>query len=176
VQGRVGSRLPWSAPRNLYASSDDAYFVVSGSTPGPAQTIIRVMGGEDMVSDPRFATAEARSRNADELDALVAAWIGARPAEEVERVFREEGIAGIRVLEVPEIFADEHYAARASIVEVPDAELGSVALQAPVPRLSETPGAIEHPGPELGRDTAGLLAELHFSPEEIELGRTKGAW
>jgi crotonobetainyl-CoA:carnitine CoA-transferase CaiB-like acyl-CoA transferase len=176
VQGRVGSRLPWSAPRNLYPSSDGAYFVVSGSTPGPAQTIIRVIGGEGLVSDARFATAEARSRNADELDALVAAWIGARTADEVERVFREEGIAGIRVLEVPEIFTDEHYAARASIVEVPDAELGSVALQAPVPRLSETPGAIKHPGPELGRDTAGLVAELDFTAEELELGRAKGVW
>jgi crotonobetainyl-CoA:carnitine CoA-transferase CaiB-like acyl-CoA transferase len=176
VQGRVGSRLPWSAPRNLYATADGVYFVVSGSTPGPAETIIRLVGGEELASDPRFATAEARSRNADTLDSLVADWIGARSAEDVERVFREEGIAGIRVYDISEIFSDEHYSARASVVDVPDEELGSVALQAPVPRLSDTPGTIRHPGPELGRDTDRLLAELDFTPEEIERNRAEGAW
>jgi crotonobetainyl-CoA:carnitine CoA-transferase CaiB-like acyl-CoA transferase len=176
VQGRAGSRLPWSAPRNLYASADGVYFVVSGSAPGPAEEIIRLIGGEELVCDPRFATAEARSQNADELDGLVAAWIGAHAADEIERVFRDEGIAGIRVYGVPEIFSDEHYAARESVVEVPDAELGSVALQAPVPRLSRTPGAITHPGPELGCDTDGLLAELDFAPDEIERNRSKGVW
>jgi crotonobetainyl-CoA:carnitine CoA-transferase CaiB-like acyl-CoA transferase len=107
---------------------------------------------------------------------LVAAWIGARAADDVERAFREQGIAGIQVYDIPGIFSDEHYSARASVVDVPDEELGSVALQAPVPRLSETPGTIKHPGPELGRDTDAVLAELRFTPEEIERNRAKGVW
>ncbi len=176
VQPRAGSRLPWSAPRNLYASADGAYFVVSGSTPGPAETILRLVGGDELVTDPRFATPEARSRNADALDEFVADWVAARPAEEVERTFREQGIAGIRVLAIPEIFTDEHYVARQAVVDVPDSELGNVTLQAPVPRLSRTPGSIRHPGPILGRDTDRLLAELDYEPDEIARKRAEGAW
>ena len=176
VQGRTGSKLPWSVPRNLYPSADGAYFVVSGSTPGPAEAFIRLIGGDALVADPRFATAEARSRHADKLDELVATWVRARTADEVERIFREEGIAGIRVFEIPEIFSDEHYLAREAVVDVPDDELGTVSLQAPVPRMSKTPGKIKHPGPKLGRDTDPLLAELDYGPDEIERNRADGAW
>ena len=36
--------------------------------------------------------------------------------------------------------------ARDSMVRVPDAELGDVAMAAPVPRFSVTPGRIKHAG------------------------------
>jgi crotonobetainyl-CoA:carnitine CoA-transferase CaiB-like acyl-CoA transferase len=49
---------------------------------------------------------------------------------------------------------------------VADAELGSMRVQAPVPRFSDTPGEVRHLGPPLGahtdevyRDLLGLGAE-----------------
>ncbi len=110
----------------------------------------------------------------DELDALVADWVAARDADEVERRFAEAAIPGIRVLSMAEIFADPHYAAREALLQVPDAELGTVAMAAPVPRLSETPGRIEHTGPPLGRDTDLLLAELGYGDDEIARLREAG--
>ncbi len=167
VQGRLGSRLPWSAPRNVYISADQKWFAVSGSAPAPALAIIKLIGGEELAADPRFATAKARGENAEELDQLVADWIGARNAADLDEIFDREGIAAIRVLEMPELYEHPHFRAREVVVEVEDDELGSVAVPAPVPRLSLTPGRIEHTGPPLGRDTHAVLDEVGFAAPAI---------
>jgi crotonobetainyl-CoA:carnitine CoA-transferase CaiB-like acyl-CoA transferase len=176
VQTRSGSRLPFSSPRNVYETRDGAYFAVSASTPSAAETVMTLVGGESLLRDPRFATPEARGAAADELDEIVAAWVKERPADEVEREFERAGVAGARVLEIPDVFEDEQYRARRTLVEVPDGELGSVTMQAPVPRMSATPASIRHAGGPLGRDTDAVLSELGFSAEEIDRRRAEGAW
>jgi formyl-CoA transferase len=57
-----------------------------------------------------------------------------------------------------------------------DETLGPVTMQAPVPRMSRTPGRINRPGPHLGHDTAEVLKELGFSDAEIERGARDGSW
>jgi crotonobetainyl-CoA:carnitine CoA-transferase CaiB-like acyl-CoA transferase len=163
VQGRHGSRLPWSAPRNVYQSADGKYFAVSGTAPAPASAILRLIGGEELAEDARFATAQARGENAEELDATVAQWIASRSADELDEVFDRDGIAAIRVMEMPELYEHPHFKARQAVVEVDDDELGKVAVPAPVPRLSLTPGRIRHTGPALGSDTEDILRELGMS-------------
>ena len=51
-----------------------------------------------------------------------------------------------------------------------------VTMQAPVPRMSRTPGRIEQTGPELGSDTGWVLRELGFSEVEVDAGARDGAW
>jgi formyl-CoA transferase len=176
VQARNGSRLSFSSPRNVYRTRDGQYFVVSGTTPSAAETIIRLIGGDALMSDLRFATHEARAEHADELDELVAAWIGGLDLAEVDQRFADAGAAGMRVMNMGDVFNDAHYQARQTIMEVHDDELGAVALTAPVPRMSETPGRVEHVGPPLGAHTDEILAELGFSAAEVEAGRTESAW
>jgi len=176
LQVRNGSRLTFSSPRNVYRTRDGHFFVVSGTTPSAAETVIRLIGGDEMLEDPRFHTHEARSRNADELDEIVASWIGERDVEEVDRRFGDAGAAGIRVLSMADIFADPHYQAREALVNVDDDETSPVALAAPVPRMSETPARLTHLGPPLGRDTEGVLEDLGYSESEIASGRDEGAW
>jgi formyl-CoA transferase len=176
LQARNGSRLTFSSPRNVYQTRDRHFFAVSGTTPSAAETVIRLIGGEELLADPRFATHEARARHAEDLDQLVAAWIADHDAADVDRLFGEAGAAGIRVLTMADVFADPHYRARETIVEVEDDELGSVTLAAPVPRMSETPARVAHVGPPLGRDTDVVLEELGYSVDAIAEGHTEGAW
>ena len=173
LQARNGSRLPFSSPRNVYRTRDGHWFAVSGTTPSAAERVLRTVG---LSGDERFATPDARTQNADALDALVAEWIGARGVEEVDRCFQDAGAAGIRVLSIADVFADPHYRERGTLTEVEDEELGTVTLPAPVPRMSGTPGRIAHAGGPLGRDTDDVLAELGYTTDEIAAGRDEGAW
>lgn len=176
LQRRNGSRLTFSSPRNVYQTRDGHHFVVSGTTPSAAEAIVRIIGGDELASDPRFATHAARRRHADELDELVARWIAEHDVDEIDRIFREAGAAGIRVLSMADIFADPHYQSRGTLIEVDDDEVGAVTLAAPVPRMSETPARVSHVGRPLGRDTERVLADLGYSEEDIATGREEGAW
>jgi crotonobetainyl-CoA:carnitine CoA-transferase CaiB-like acyl-CoA transferase len=176
LQERNGSRLTFSSPRNVYRTRDGHYFAVSGTAPSAAETIVRLIGGEELLADPRFSTHEARSRHAEELDTAVELWIAERDADEVDRLFQEAGAAGIKVLTMADVYEDPHYRERETLVEIEDEELGTVSLAAPVPRLSGTPARVGHVGPPLGRDTDDVLADLGYSAEEIGSGRDEGAW
>jgi len=46
------------------------------------------------------------------------------------------------------------------LVEMEDAELGSIPMHAVTPRLSGTPGALRRPAPALGEDEDAILASL----------------
>ncbi|MEN3278982.1 MAG: hypothetical protein V7607_122 [Solirubrobacteraceae bacterium] len=154
LQLRNGSRLSFSSPRNVYRTADDQYFAVSGTAPSAAERVVGLIGAGD---DPRFATPSARARHADELDTLVAAWIGERELADVERAFHAAQAAGIRVFTMADAAADPHYRARRTILSVPDDELGEVRMTGPVPRMSATPGRIAHAGRAIGADN-DLLA------------------
>ena len=54
--GRNGSRLSFSSPRNVYRTRDGHYFAVSGTAPSAAEAVIRLVGGDELVADSRFAT------------------------------------------------------------------------------------------------------------------------
>jgi len=175
-QPRMGSRLPWSSPRNVYRTRDGRWFAVSGTADSAARTIMRVVGGDALADDPRFSTTAARLEYGDELDAIVAAWMEAHDLEDIERRFGEAGAAGIRVLTMQDTSTDPHYRERGTIADVPDERIGTVAMTAPVPRMSATPGRIAHAGAPLGRDTDVVLAELGYAPEEIMRHREEGVW
>jgi len=173
---RNGSRLSFSSPRNVYRTRDGHYFAVSGTAPSAAETVVRLVGGNELLSDTRFATHEARTQNAEELDTIVADWIAARDAAEVDRLFQDAGAAGIQVLSMADLFSDPHYRARQTFVSIEDPEVGEVSIPAPVPRMDRTPGRIAHLGPPLGKDTHAVLEELGFTSEEIARGTREGAW
>jgi crotonobetainyl-CoA:carnitine CoA-transferase CaiB-like acyl-CoA transferase len=58
------------------------------------------------------------------------------------------------------LLADEHLRARGSFLKVDDPDLGPMTVQAPVVRLSETPGVVEHLGRGLGADNDAVFGGL----------------
>ena len=102
----------------------------------------------------------------------MAGWIGQRTLAEALAVFEEAGVAAAPIYDAEQLLDDPQLRARGIYPPVDDPELGSMRIQAPVPRFSVTPGAIDHLGPPLGehnvevyRELLGLdggrLAELH---------------
>ena len=60
-------------------------------------------------------------------------------------------------------------------VEVDDADFGTMTVQAPVARLSETPGGIDHLGRALGEDNDVVYGDLlGLDEERLEALRAAG--
>ncbi len=151
-QPRLGSGIPYTVPRGTYRCRDGRWVAISTSAESVAQRVLEVIG---VAGDARFATFSGRAEHRDELDAAVAAWIGARPSTEVLEVFSAAQAAIAPVLAMTELLADPQIVARGVIADV-----GGVRQQGPVARLSVTPAVLRHPGRPLGADTDEVLREL----------------
>ena len=149
LQPRLGSGIPYTVPRGVYRTADGVWVASSSSADSVANRVLTLLG---LAGDPRFSTFQGRSRNRIELEKVLADWIGARPFAEIMGEFRRVDAAIARVLDMKDIFADPHYAARNMIPEV-----DGVRMQNVVANLSRTPGQLRHVGRPLGADTAVVL-------------------
>jgi formyl-CoA transferase len=66
------------------------------------------------------------------------------------------------------MFADEHFAARSSIVRARNSRGHEFAMQNVAPRLSDTPGSVRWAGPELGEHTDEVLTGLGYDAADLE--------
>ena len=175
VANRAGSRLPESTPNNLYPTADQQFIHITAMGESVFRRLVAAMGQPPLADDPRFATAVARSEHHEDIDDLIARWTSSLPLETLERSLAEAGVPATRIFTIADIFGDPHYRARASIVQAPDEELGSVPMAAVVPRLSETPGGVRHSGHRVGQDTRRVLRELlDLSDAEVDALAARG--
>ena len=160
VAMRAGSRLPGSTPNSLYPTADGGFIAMAASSDPVFRRLAAVMDRPELGADPRFATALARVDNQDPLDAIIGAWTSGFVLDELEPMLQSRDVPASRVFTMADIFRDPHFAARGSIVHAADAELGSIAMPAPAPRLSGTPGSVNHAGREIGADTVEVLGRV----------------
>jgi crotonobetainyl-CoA:carnitine CoA-transferase CaiB-like acyl-CoA transferase len=168
VQGRTGNRAPFTAPRNAYRTKDGRWLGLSGSAQSIAERVMRICGREDLIDEPWFSDHMGRIEHVDELDEVIQAWIGERTTEEVLDSFAESEGAIAPIYSIEDIVKDPQYLVRETITRVPHPKLGSLLMQNVIPRMSETPGRIDHPGPELGEHNEEIyVGELGLSESEL---------
>ena len=174
VRERIGNHHESAAPRNVY-ETEDGYMTLSASAQSIFENVAEAIGRPDIVEDPRFATNEARVDHTDELDEIIGAWTRERSTDEaIAAMEAADAIVG-PVYDMADIFEDEQYAARNDIVEMSDADLGSLKTAAPVPRLTRTPGAVEHAGPGHGQHNDEVYrSELGLDEAEYDRLREEG--
>src|SRR5215468_4440917 len=174
VKERTGSGSHTSAPRNVYRCADGKYVAISGSTETMARRIFETIGRADMIADARFSTNSARVAHRPLVDAAVGGWFAAKPREQALALMRAAGVTAGPVYDIADAVADSHFRDRV-IVEVADAELGSLPMHDIVPRLSRTPGAWRRPAPALGEHTDAVLEEAGLDRAAIARLREEGA-
>ncbi len=169
IANRCGSRLPDSTPNNLYPTADQQFIHITAMGDAVFKRLAQAMGQPELATDPRFATARARTEHVEVLDDLITRWTRACPLSTLERGLNEAAVPAMRIFTIADIFGDPHYRARQSIVQAPDEDLGSVAMANVVPRLSATPGQVRHAGHHIGHDTRQVLKEkLALSDDMLE--------
>ena len=160
VANRTGTRLPDSTPNNLYTTREGQFIHITAMADGVFRRLAHCMGSPHLADDPRFSAATERSANHEAIDDLIGAWTQQHDLEYLERILAEAEVPATRIFTLADIFRDPQYAARGSIVQAPDPEFGTVAMATPVPRLSDTPGAIRHAGRLVGEDTRNIFKHI----------------
>ena len=167
VKQRTGSRSTNSAPRNVYRTSDEKWVCLSASTQGMAERLFRGIGHPELIEDSRFATNAARLQHAEILDSVIGDFIVRMTQQECVSFFEAASVTVGPVYDIADIQGDAHFREREIVVELPDAESGTIPVHNISPRLRETPGCFYREAPALGEHTAEVLQALGYSNDKI---------
>ena len=153
-----------TAPSEVYRCKGDGpndYCYVYTTRAGSKhwQNLLRLMGREDLMDDPRFITPQMRAQNAGEVDALVAAWALQYDKHELMRMLGEAQVPASAVFDTTELSGDPHLLARGTFVTVKHPERGEVTMPGNMIKLSDTQVEIRSP-PLLGADNDRIYGDL----------------
>lgn len=129
----------------------------------------------DLIDDPRFQDHSARFRHDEALTAILWPIFREFSADEWEAFLTERDVAcaradGLRYEDF--LLTDPGIEEAGLVVDVEHSTTGKMKRVSPAIHFSMTPGRAA--GPHiLGEDTPNILAELGFSPQEIDDLRTK---
>lgn len=150
VPTRCGNTNPSIAPAETFRTRDDRWLVVNAGTDNVWKRLLRLMGREDLGSDPRFAGAAERARHHAAINAIVAEWIATQDVEPLLDRLEREQVPATKINTIADVVADPHVKARENVITTLMASGRELLTTGIVPKLSETPGRIAHTGPALG--------------------------
>lgn len=168
VKPRTGNRSTNAAPRNAYLCKDGKYVCLSASIQQMAERLLRAIGREDLIDDPRFRTNADRVKNAETLDAIIGEFIANKTQAENVAYFEQAEITIGPIYDISQILEDPHFIEQELIADYPDADMGTIPMHGVVPRLEGTPGSIRTPAPSLGQHNRELLGELGIDGDAYE--------
>jgi len=175
VQPRTGNRSTNNAPRNTYRTADGSWVAVSTSAQSIAERVMALVGRPDLAAEPWFASGSSRAEHADELDDAVGGWIAQHTREEVVAAFEQAQAAVAPVYDPSDIVADPQFQALGTIHRIHDPELGDMAMQGPLFRLSRDESRIAFSGRAHAADTDDVLESLGYTAEDIARLRAEGS-
>lgn len=183
---RIGDGQPNNAPAAEVVATRDGHIVLSAYAEEHWARFCRVMGREELASDPRFMTNALRVQHRPELRAVLADCLSGFTSEEcVALLSRQQIVVGF-VRSYSQVLQSADVQASGLLVEAhTDREDGNDgASQAGAPaytalalpyRLGNAPRAMPHAAPDCGADTDPILAELGLAPQDIAALRSQGA-
>ncbi|HTN64234.1 MAG TPA: CoA transferase, partial [Devosia sp.] len=136
IKPRSGSRSTNACPRNVYKTRDDKWVALSASIQAMAERLFRAIGRPDLIDDPKYKTNEVRVINAVELDTIIGDFIGKMSQAEAVSFFEKSEVTIGPIYDISQILVDPHFQEREIVVEIPDDDIGYIAVQGIVPRLS----------------------------------------
>src|SRR6201997_138203 len=165
---------PANAALNTYRSSDGTWFVLV-ATPDKVPAVLKAMGREDILTDPRFSDRAKLAQNRPQLTAMLDEIFGSQPMAHWYEVFNGVHVPFGAVREPQEVVNDPQL--RANDIVVPLEGAGgklTLTVNSPI----KVHGVSKQPArraPRIGEHNDEVLKELGFEDSEIDALRSSGA-
>jgi formyl-CoA transferase len=148
----------WESDPNAYL-----YFIAQAPV---WKEICKVIGKEDWITDPNYATPNARLPRLKEVFAAIEAWTVTKTKFEAMTLLNEHDIPCGPILSMKELAAEPSLRETGTIVEVDHPKRGKYLTVGNPIKLSDSATVVTR-SPLLGEHTDEVLEELGFNREEI---------
>jgi crotonobetainyl-CoA:carnitine CoA-transferase CaiB-like acyl-CoA transferase len=165
---QTGTGQPDSTVYGVFPAKD-GNLVIAAQVDDAWTRLAKLIGGETLASDERFA--KPASRNAHYADAMeiVRNWTLSLPSRDACLAALEEaGVPSAPVQTIEEVVKDPQTHARGMLVEQQHPVLGKVTLPNLPFRFSDCDTTVRTPAPLLGQDNRRIAASLGFSVDEVD--------
>lgn len=122
--------------------------------------LAEAIGRGDLIDDPMSADGASRAANAKTLQPILESWMGDKLRHEVVDILNGAGVPTGPVYTAADVFQDDHFRRRGSLVEIEDPQVGPSTFARTVPHLSSAPEIRTEPAPGLGEHTRQILGDL----------------
>jgi succinyl-CoA:(S)-malate CoA-transferase subunit A len=161
IREREGAGTIIACPHGHFRTKDDKWVAIACTNDKMfARLAEDAMQRPELASEASFGLKHKRLAAHEEVDRIVGAWTASLTREELMEKCLAAQVPIGALNSIADIFADPHYQAREDLVTIDDPDVGEITVPGVFPKLSETPGRIQHLGPPLGNMTDKVLGEL----------------
>ena len=167
---RTGNEVARMVPAGLYPchpGGPNDYIYILAVTPEMWNGVLRVIGREDLLGDPRYTSPVERNKRGEEVTAMVRAWTEKHDKFEAMKKMAEAGVPCSAVFDSANILADDHLRERGMVVTIDHPTRGKMTMPGCAVQLSKSPVEVR-PAPLLGQHNEAIYEEmLGLTPGEV---------
>src|ERR1700747_3567723 len=169
---RRGNGVTGTAPGGLYKCApggldDWCYIFASRGNEEHWRRLVKAIGREDLLTDPRMLDGATREQNREAVDAAITEWTSQRTKHEVTRIIAGAGVPCGAVLTTLEVMHDPDLHKRGMMQTIEHPVRGPVIVAGWPLRRSDSKVPLKC-APALGADCEAIYGEwLGCSPEEV---------
>lgn len=154
-----GTTVTGIVPTNTYRCGDGKFVVIGGNGDSIFKRLMETACRPDMAQDPRLSDNAGRVKHEQEIDEAVSLWCQGHTSEEIIQALEESRVPAGPIYNAEDMLADTHFNERGLFEQV---EINGEPLKIPgmIPKLSDTPGETQWPGPEVGSHNEEVLGDL----------------
>lgn len=167
VPERLGSSHASVAPYGAFPTSD-GFLLVAVASDALWKRFCGAIAVDGLVDDPRFLTNALRCENREDLTATLNDILSKDTAATWAAKMDAAGVPCSPVNSIDTVLNLPQVLHREMVVEVPRDDIPDLKVPGVAIKLSDTPGSVRTPPPDLGQHTAEVLSSIGYDREALE--------
>lgn len=173
VPPQAGNNHPTTIPTGVYSTAD-GHINIATAGGEIYKRLCRALGDEDLITDPDYATGQARSDNRDALNERLNALTQKKPSAVWVKILNQAGVPCGPIYDIDEMFNDPQVKHLGMAAPITHSALGPIEIVSQAASLSRTPFRIHSATPELGEHTDEILDDLGIKAADVSSLKERG--
>ena len=166
----MGNRYASAYPYDSFEAKDGRFVIGCANDKLFTALCTKVLGREDLITNPKFDTNLKRCDNYAELKPEIEKWTREHSVDECVELILDAGVPAAPINDLERVTKDEHIAdVREMLVPINHPVIGEMKVNGNPVKLLDTVADISRPAPTLGEDNEAVYGELlGFTKEELD--------